>query len=138
MVVHEERFQLFEKLVAQVADAAEIVVALIVRLHAHEPVVAHHALVPVFLLAKNGPKQTTSHDASRERRFFHEHQDVQRVAIGSECRGHEAKVVRKGHAGRQRLLELKRAERWIERKLVPAAFRRLNHDMDLVVLGTPR
>ena len=98
VVVHEERFQLAQEMLAHVLHCLDRLEAVAVRLDGYQ------AIVPLGLtvldrFALDHADQPAVEHAARERWLIHQHQYIDRIAVAGDRRRHESEVVRKAHAG---------------------------------------
>ena len=136
MIVDEKLLELPEEPFPQIPWTLDGGVVVILAFGRDEPVV-FNGLPVLVLLAEDGADDTAPDDASRKRGFVHQHQHVQRVSIVRHRGRHEPEIIRKRHARGQHGLEPEEVFSGIERVLVAAALRGLDHDLNEVGLSGP-
>src|SRR5262249_9071927 len=103
------------------------------------PAPIHWPPVALFLLLRlDRANKPRAHHAARDHRRFHEHEDVERVAVAAERRGDEAEVIGKDHAFRQHGRELHTIAFGIVTVFAAAAAWRLDHDPYIAIVAEGR
>ena len=99
----------------------------------YEAVVARPAFALFLLLGLDRADKARAYHAARDHGRFHEHEDVERVAVLAERRGDKAKIIGKDHAFRQNGRKLHTIAFGIVAVFAAAAARRLNHNPHVAV-----
>src|SRR4030088_2875334 len=105
MIVDEKFLEFLDKLFAQIVDMFYVGINVILQFGGNDAVLALRIFLVLTLLTFDNPHRPALYEATRVRRFIHEHQDVDRISILRFSRGYEAEVMRKSHPSWQYLLQ---------------------------------
>ena len=97
-----------------------------VLLDGEYPIIPFFGLL-VFLLALDHADDATLQHTTGKRRFIHQHQHIHGIPVISLGARHKAEVVGKSHPRWQHFLQFENVFAFVERKLVSAALRSLDH-----------
>src|SRR4051812_36321343 len=139
MVVRsEEMFDLVEQTIGDVLERAQVVVVVRVRRDGDQAVVALALAVALGLLGLDDADQPRRHNAPDKRRFVHQDEHVQRVAVLTAGGGDVPEIEREDRPGRQYAAQREEAGLLVELILIAAPLRRLDDDVQVLAFGVAR